>query len=326
MKAIIPVAGQGTRLRPHTHTTPKVLLHVAGKPIVGHILDQLVALGVTEVVMVVGYRGEMVHEYIERNYDFDVCFVEQHELLGLGHAISLTREAVGEGPVLIVLGDTVFKADLTPALGSKEALIGVKTVEDPRRFGIAETRNGRIVRLIEKPDQPSSNLAIVGIYYLPDIAPLYASLDRLIEDEKRTKGEFQLTDALQTMLDAGHDMRVLPVDGWLDCGKAETLLETNRQLLTEKSYHRRLEGSIVIDPVYVADTAQVTNSIVGPFVSIGENSCIERSMLRDTIVNQGAVVQGAALEKSIIGENALVVGKMTRLNVGESSEIEVAPS
>lgn len=326
MKAIIPVAGQGTRLRPHTHTTPKVLLHVAGKPIVGHILDQLVSLGVTEVVMVVGYRGEMVHEYIERNYDFDVCFVEQHELLGLGHAISLTRKAVGEGPTLIVLGDTVFKADLTPVLGSKQALIGVKTVEDPRRFGIAETRNGQIVRLIEKPDQPSSNLAIVGIYYLPDIAPLYASLDRLIASGKRTKGEFQLTDALQSMLDAGQVMRVLPVDGWLDCGKAETLLETNRQLLTEKSYHRRLKDSIIIDPVYIADTAQVTNSIVGPFVSIGENSCIERSMMRDTIVNQGAVVQGAALEKSIIGENARVMGKMTRLNVGESSEIEVAPS
>ena len=326
MKAIIPVAGQGTRLRPHTHTTPKVLLHVAGKPIVGHILDQLVTLGVSDLVMVVGYRGDMVQDYVNRHYDFQAEFVEQRELLGLGHAILQTREAVQEGPGLIVLGDTVFRANLDPVLNSKEALIGVKPVEDPRRFGIAELEGNRITRLVEKPDHPSSNLAIVGIYYLPEMSVLYEALERLIGSEKRTKGEFQLTDALQDLLDQGNIMHPLPVDGWLDCGKSETLLDTNRQLLITNSHHRQIDGTIVIDPVYIADSASVASSIIGPFVSIGENSRIERSMLRDTIVNKGATVMGAALDKSIIGENANVVGKMTRLNVGDSSEIEVASS
>ena len=326
MKAIIPVAGQGTRLRPHTHTTPKVLLHVAGKPIIGHILDQLVTLGVSDLVMVVGYRGDMVQDYVNRHYDFQAEFVEQRELLGLGHAILQTREAVQEGPGLIVLGDTVFRANLNPVLNSKETLIGVKPVEDPRRFGIAELDGNRITRLVEKPDHPSSNLAIVGIYYLPEMAALYEALERLIGSEKRTKGEFQLTDALQDLLDQGNIMHPLPVDGWLDCGKPETLLDTNRQLLITNSHHRQIDGTIVIDPVYIADSALVTSSIVGPFVSIGENSRIERSMLRDTIVNKGATVMGAALDKSIIGENANVVGKMTRLNVGDYSEIEVASS
>ncbi len=324
MKAIIPVAGQGTRLRPHTHTTPKVLLQVAGKPIVGHILDQLVALGVTELVVVVGYRGDMIQDYITRSYNFKTSFVEQPELLGLGHAISLTQKVVEKGPGLIILGDTVFKADLRPVLGSEHALLGVKPVEDPRRFGIAEMDGNRISRLIEKPDRPTSNLAIVGIYYLPEMETLYKSLNEIIRSGKRTKGEFQLTDALQDLLNQGQEMRPLPVDGWLDCGKPETLLDTNRQLLTTGSHHRELEGSIIIDPVYIADSATVTCSIVGPFVSIGENSRIERSMLKDTIVNQGAVVNGAVLEKSIIGENATVMGKMTRLNVGDSSEIELA--
>ena len=326
MKAIIPVAGQGTRLRPHTHTTPKVLLHVAGKPIVGHILDQLVTLGISDLVMVVGYRGGMVQDYVDRDYDFQAEFVEQRELLGLGHAILQTRDAVKEGPGLIVLGDTVFKANLDPVLHSKDALIGVKPVEDPRRFGIAELEGNRITRLVEKPDHPSSNLAIVGIYYLPEMMALYEALDRLIGSEKRTKGEFQLTDALQDLLDQGNIMHPLPVDGWLDCGKPETLLDTNRQLLITNSHHRKIDGTIVVDPVYIADSASVTSSIIGPFVSIGENSRIERTMLRDTIVNMGATVIGAALEKSIIGENATVVGKMTRLNVGDSSEIEVASS
>ena len=326
MKAIIPVAGQGTRLRPHTHTTPKVLLHVAGKPIVGHILDQLVTLGISDLVMVVGYRGGMVQDYVDRDYDFQAEFVEQRELLGLGHAILQTRDAVKEGPGLIVLGDTVFKANLDPVLHSKDALIGVKPVEDPRRFGIAELEGNRITRLVEKPDHPSSNLAIVGIYYLPEMMALYEALDRLIGSEKRTKGEFQLTDALQDLLDQGNIMHPLPVDGWLDCGKPETLLDTNRQLLITNSHHRKIDGTIVVDPVYIADSASVASSIIGPFVSIGENSRIERTMLRDTIVNMGATVIGAALEKSIIGENATVVGKMTRLNVGDSSEIEVASS
>ncbi|MFH1742125.1 MAG: sugar phosphate nucleotidyltransferase [bacterium] len=322
MKAIIPVAGQGTRLRPHTHTVPKVLLQVAGKPIVGHILDQLEPLGIEELIMVVGYRGEMVQEYIRSRYSFKTKFVEQKELLGLGHAIYLAAEEAGPGPTLIILGDTIFRTDLRLVQNSEHALLGVKPVEDPRRFGIAEVKNGRIVRLVEKPDRPVSNLAIVGIYYLPDLAPLLECLKTIVQEKRTTKGELQLTDALQLLLDRGSDMRPLPVEGWLDCGKRETLLETNRQLLISKGYHRPLESSIVIEPVYVADSAVVEASIIGPFVSIADNSSIERSILRDTIVNQSATVRNASLEQSIVGDNAIVLGRMSHLNVGDSSEID----
>ena len=326
MRAMIPVAGQGTRLRPHTHTTPKVLLYVAGKPILGHILDQLVDLGVTEVVMVIGYRGEMIEEYVKENYDFKATFVEQEELLGLGHAIGITKDAVREGPALIILGDTIFKADLSSVFDSQEVLIGLKSVSDPTRFGIAEHEGDRITALVEKPDEPSSNLALVGIYYFPDSAPLYTALDRLMQEEKKTKGEFQLTDALQILLEQGVTMKTLEVDRWLDCGKPETLLATNRELLTDNSEHPEIPGTIVIDPVYIDETATVIDSIIGPYVSIARDSHVERALLHDTIVNQGSNVVGVALEKSIIGESASVVGRLTRLNVGDSSEVEFTSS
>jgi glucose-1-phosphate thymidylyltransferase len=322
MKAIIPVAGQGTRLRPHTHTVPKVLLHVAGKPIVAHILDELEPLGIDELIMVVGYRGEMVQEYISSHYQFKTTFVEQKELLGLGHAIHLASEVAGSGPTLIILGDTVFRANLQLVLGAQHALLGLKPVEDPHRFGIAEVKNGRVVRVVEKPDRPASNLAIVGIYYLPDLAPLAECLKIIVQEEKTTKGEYQLTDALELLLERGIEMRPLPVEGWFDCGKRETLLETNRQLLTTKACHGPLDGNIIIEPVFVADSAAVEASIIGPFVSVAEESVIERSILRDTIVNRAATVRNASLDQSIVGENAIVLGRMSHLNVGDSSEID----
>ncbi|MFH1741749.1 MAG: sugar phosphate nucleotidyltransferase [bacterium] len=322
MKAIIPVAGRGKRLRPHTHTNPKAMLHVAGKPIIGHILDQLVELGIREVVMVVGYRGEMIKKYVTENYDFKTSFVNQEKLLGLGHAILSTKDVVIDGPGLIVLGDTIFEADLRPILDSTEALIGVRRVSDPRRFGIAEVEDDRIVRLVEKPDEPTSNLALVGIYYLPDMAPLYGALSDLLAADKRTKGEFQLTDALQVLLDRGTIMCTLEVDGWLDCGKPETLIATNRELLQDHIHHREILGSIIVDPVYIDDSATILDSIIGPNVSIGKDAHIERSILQDTIVNQGSTVCGAALDKSIIGEDAAFTGLLTRLNIGDTSEIE----
>ncbi len=322
MRAIIPVAGQGTRLRPHTHTVPKVLLQVAGKPIIGHILDQLQPLGIDELVLVVGYRGEMVQEYVRSHYSYKTTYVEQKDLLGLGHAIYLATQKTGPGPALIILGDTIFRADLRPVQNSKCALLGVKPVEDPRRFGIAQIANGRVVRLVEKPDRPSSNLAIVGIYYVPDLRPLAECLQTIVEEKRTTKGEFQLTDALELLLERGTEMRPLPVEGWLDCGERETLLDTNRQLLISKSYHHSQENSIIIDPVYIADSAIIDHSIIGPFVSVAENSTIERSVLRDSIVNQGATVRNTCLEQSIVGENAVVFGRMSHLNVGDSSEID----
>jgi glucose-1-phosphate thymidylyltransferase len=322
MKAIIPVAGEGTRLRPHTHTTPKVLVHVAGKPILGHILEKLTAVGVDEVVLVVGYRGQQVTDYVTEEYNLKVHVVRQEKLLGLGHAIYLAREYLSGGPALIVLGDTIFECSFEGVLDSGNCSIGVKEVEDPRRFGVVVLENGWITDLVEKPDPPPSNLAIVGLYYIQDTLILRHALEKLIlEQDRRTKGEYQLTDALQIMLGQGLKMTTFPVDGWYDCGKPETLLETNRALLKKKQRPVKAEGSIIREPVHIADGVTLVDSIIGPYVSIAEGSHIEQSIIEDSIINRNSVVRRAALKGSLLGDSSLVEGTFQSLNIGDSAQI-----
>lgn len=323
MKAILPVAGVGSRLRPHTHTIPKALVHVAGKPILGHILDELIPVGVDEVVLVVGHLGSKIVDYVKNEYDVKVQVVEQPKPQGLGHAIYLTRSVCEEDePLLIVLGDTVFKADLSSALAQDWSAIGVYEVPDPRNFGVVEQESGRITRLVEKPAEPKSNLAIVGVYYLTSSVRLYRALEEIIDRGIRTGGEIQLTDALQLMLEQGEKMRTFPIEQWLDCGSAENLLETNRRLLQERAGPPpQIEGAIFIPPVSVAPTATVRHSIVGPYVSVADDAVIERSVVRNSIINQGAHVEDILLSDSIIGEKAGVGGNYTRLNVGDSSQM-----
>ena len=330
MRAIVPVAGTGTRLRPHTHTTPKVLLHVAGKPILGHILDELVAIGVDRISFIVGYMGDMVRTYVQAAYpDLQAEYVEQEERLGLGHAIWLARSTVtdpGE-PVLIILGDTIFRADLAPVLKSGVSMIGVKEVDEPHRFGIVELDNGHIRRLVEKPKKPKTNLAIIGIYYLLNSGELFDALGRIIERGQRTKGEFQLTDALQEMIDGGRKMRTFSVDGWYDCGKPETLLETNRVLLDAKNQAsadecaKNFPGNIFNGPVYVAPDAEIHNSIIGPYVAVATRCVIRDSIIHDSILSSQARVEEMVLDQSIISDKAVIVGEAFRLSVGDSSEI-----
>jgi len=321
MKAVIPVAGEGTRLRPHTHTVPKPLLRVAGKPILGHILDDVVDMGIKELVLVVGYRGEDIVDYVRANYDIKLSFVEQSERLGLGHAIYLSREFVGEEPVLILLGDTIFKGDLKKMVASGGNSIGVRKVPDPQRFGIAEIRDSRIVSLVEKPEKPKSNLAVAGVYAITDSAALYSALDSIITSGRRTKGEFQLTDALNLMIKNGSEIKPFEVEGWYDCGKPEALLETNRALLELASPRVKIPGSIIIDPVHIGENVKIESSVIGPFVSVAKNSKITRSIIRNSIVGESAVVEDGLLDSSLIGDNAVVKGNFKRLNVGDSSEI-----
>ncbi|MGD8628064.1 MAG: sugar phosphate nucleotidyltransferase [bacterium] len=322
MKAVIPVAGEGTRLRPHTHTVPKPLLRVAGKPILGHILDDVVALGIREVLLVVGYRGQNIVDYVRANYDLELSFVEQTERLGLGHAIHLSKEFVGDAPVLILLGDTIFKGDLKKMVASGGNSIGVRPVPDPERFGIAEIDGSRIVSLVEKPEKPKSNLAVAGIYSITESPVLYGALDSIIGSGRRTKGEFQLTDALNMMIEKGSELKWFEVEGWYDCGKPETLLETNRALLELASPRVEIPGSIIIDPVHIGPNVTVESSVIGPFVSVAENSVIRRSIIRNSIVGEGAEVEDGLLDSSLIGDHAVVKGKFKRLNVGDSSEID----
>jgi glucose-1-phosphate thymidylyltransferase len=323
MRAIIPVAGVGTRLRPHTYTLPKVLLNVAGKPILGHILDALQTQNINQATIVVGYMGDLVEEYVRSNYSMDVEFVEQEERLGLGHSIWIARETfTPEEPLLIILGDTIFDVDLSLATKSPCSTLGVKTVEDPRRFGVVETVNNIILKLTEKPENPTSHLALVGLYFIKNPELLTECLDEMIANTIRTRGEYQLTDALQMMIDRGEQFTTFPVEGWYDCGKPETMLDTNRYLLDKHPLNRTFPCSVVIPPVFIAPTAKVENSIIGPYTTVAEGATVCDSVVRDTIISDGATVTASLLEQSIIGNNAVVRGKFSRLNVGDSSEID----
>ena len=319
--AVVPVAGAGTRLRPHTYTYPKVLLTVGDKPIIGHILDDLQAAGIRKVCLVIGYLGEKIKEYVSAGYPgLHVTYVEQPEPKGLGHAIWLNRRSVG-GPVLVMLGDTILDADISKFLTSKDDCIAVKEVADPRRFGVVETRGGYISAMVEKPEKPKTNLAIVGIYSFHSSQLLYNSLEKLVASGVTTRGEVQFTDALSLMVKTGHRIKPMPIEGWYDCGKPETLLETNRHILDRKKFSPKAKNTQIIPPVYIAPTAMVENSIVGPYVSIGDGAKITSSIISDSIVNENAVIADMNLTGSLVGPSATVVGMKDRLNVGENSEI-----
>ncbi len=322
MRAIIPVAGLGSRLRPHTYTIPKVLLNVAGKPIIGHIMDKIIENRFDEATIIVGYLGDQIKEYILKNYSIKVDFVEQEERLGLGHAIFLSRHTISRNPVLIILGDTIFEVDLKSLMQSDCSVLGVKEVDDPRRFGVAETTNGFVSRLVEKPEKPSSHLAVVGIYYIKQPQFLVECLKELIKGNVRTRGEFQLTDALQRMIEFGEKIKTFTIDGWYDCGKPETLLATNRHLLKNRPAPNSLPGVVVQPPVYISPKAQVKNSVIGPNATIADDATVENSIIRNSIVSEGGKVADALLEDSIVGNNAVVRGSYKRVNIGDSSELE----
>ena len=326
MHAIIPVAGIGTRLRPFTHSLPKVLVNVAGKPILGHILDSLVEQGVSQATIITGYKGDLVQEYVRANYDLSVSFVAQDEMLGLGHAIWVAREALNDEPVLIILGDTVFDVDLSILATSQFSSLGVKYVDDPRRFGVVIEEGGFVERLVEKPETPVSNLAIVGLYFIRRPAVLRAALDTLITNDMRTKGEFQLTDALQLMVDSGEKFTTFSVDGWYDCGKPETLLQTNRFLLTKRSTMPSApNGCVFVPPVHVDPTAIVEHSVIGPYASVSKGAVVRSSIIRDSIISDHATVADIALDQSIIGENAEVTGRFSSINIGDASIVRLSP-
>ena len=322
MRAIIPVAGVGSRLRPHTYSLPKVLLNVGGKPILGHILDRLIAQGITSATIVTGSMGNQVQEYVLTNYNMDVDFVSQSETLGLGHAIWTARDYFDTEPILIILGDTIFDADLSFAFNSDVSTICVKEVDDPRRFGVVLMNGqGYVSKFIEKPEGPVSNKAIVGIYYIAHPDVLKISLEEIVNKEIRTKHEYQLTDALQLMLEKGEKFNIAAIEGLYDCGKPETMLSTNRYLLEHHKTPTKIKGVVVIPPAYIAEDAIIKHSVIGPNATVASGAVVKDSVVRDSIISDGATVEKSLLIKSIIGNNAVVRGHFSTLNVGDSSEI-----
>ncbi|HOK14336.1 MAG TPA: sugar phosphate nucleotidyltransferase [Candidatus Kapabacteria bacterium] len=324
MRAVIPVAGVGTRLRPHTYSQPKVLLNVAGKPILAHILDSLLQQGIIDATIITGYMGDLVEDFVTKKYSMmKVDFVEQKQMLGLGHAIWTGRDTYGNEPLLIILGDTIFDVDLNLAFETGYNSIGVKEVEDPRRFGVVITNGTNFIeKLVEKPDEPISKLAIVGLYFIKDTQKLVTALSKLISDDIRTRGEYQLTDALQLMIDDNAKFVTFPVDGWYDCGKPETLLSTNRFLLVRKPTELKLKDSVIIQPSFVSEKAVIERSIIGPYTSVADGAVVKDSIIKDSIISYGAKVTSSLLENSIVGNNAELNGHFHRLNIGNSSTID----
>lgn len=323
MRAIIPAAGFGTRLKPHTYSLPKVLLNVGGKPILGHIIEKLLEEKIYKATFITGYLGEQIVEFVENNYPaLKADFIGQEEMLGLGHAIQIAAPTFDDEDIFIILGDTIFDVDLKSVLTQKVSSLGVKTVDDPSRFGVAVCEGKRIIKLVEKPKELISKLALVGLYYIANTKLLVESLNELFEKDIKTRGEYQLTDALQIMIDKGETITTFQVDGWYDCGKPETLLSTNQFLLTKRGTNRIVDNVVINDPVFIAESAVVKNSVIGPFTTISENCEVCDAIIRNSIISPGAKIGRVILEDSIIGSNAIVNSNYKKMNTGDSSEIE----
>ncbi len=325
MHVVIPVAGLGTRLRPHTWSKPKPLVTVAGKPILGHVLDRLLSLPLERVVFVTGYLGEQIEDYVRSHYEFDAVFVEQPEPLGQSHAL-LQAKGLITGPTLVVFPDLIFDADLESLVSCPwDGVVYVKEVDDPRRFGVVVVEDGRIVRLVEKPQTPVSNLAVVGIYYFRDFADLIAAIEQQITEDRRRGNEYYLAEAIQILIDRGRTIVAQPVSVWEDCGTVEALLQTNRFLLERQAQeHPTFPTSVVIPPVVIDPSATIERAVVGPYVSIGAGAVVSHAIVADSIIDEGATINGVMLHRSIVGRGARVIGDFLRVNVGDSSEIAFA--
>jgi glucose-1-phosphate thymidylyltransferase len=326
MKVIIPLAGFGTRLRPQTYTRPKPLINVAGQALLGHILDKFKGVEVDEFIVIYGYLGEQIMRYTEREYGhYRVRYVEQPEMLGQAHAIWLAREAI-DGPVLIVFVDTIFEADLSRLnTETADGVIYVKEVADPRRFGVVlQGAGGMITRFIEKPTSLEDNLAVIGLYYVRDGPALVAACQELMDRQIQTKGEYFLADAFNLMIAAGARFRVEVVDVWKDCGKPETVLETNRYLL-EHGHDTPADAAngryIIVPPVHIHPSAEIINSVIGPYVTIGPHCRVEYSIVRDSIIDEGAQIINAMLDESLVGKEAVVEGRYRKFNLGDSTMV-----
>lgn len=328
MKVIILLAGYGTRLRPHTYTKPKPLINVAGKPVLGHILDKLIEAGATEMTFVVGYLGEQIQEYVGRVYpQVKGTYVEQKELNGQVPAILLAESSVNEGPAFVVFGDTLAEVDLSVLRKSDaDGVIYVREVEDPRRFGVVKLdAQNHIAQLIEKPAEMDNRLAVIGLYYVKDAAALMSACRQLVQRNIQTKGEFYLADALNLMIQSGAKLRAQTVDVWLDAGKPEAVLDTNRYLLAHghdnSALWRENYDCVVVPPVNIHPSAKIEHSVIGPNATISAECHIVNSVVRDSVVDSGAEVIDHVLANSLVGRDAILHGRPRRFNVGDNSVV-----
>jgi glucose-1-phosphate thymidylyltransferase len=324
VKVIIPLAGKGTRLRPHTHITPKPMLKVAGKPVMSYILDDLKKLGnIEQMIYITGHLKEKVEEFARASLDIPSVFIEQKVQDGTAGAIALAKEYVDQ-PVLIIFVDTIFDADLSLVKSvDADGIIWVKEVEDYQRFGVVVTDPaGNMTQIVEKPSTPISKRANIGLYYIRNWKLLFEGIEWVLKQPKN-KGEYYLTDAFQYMIDKGAKLRVVDVEGWYDAGKIETMLETNNVMLT-KGHSRRPKDtgdSTIVDPVYIEDNVTLKKSKIGPNVSIGAGTVIENSEISHAIIGSGAKISSSTLKSSLVGDEAVITGVKGEVTVGSNAEV-----
>ena len=332
MKAIIPVAGAGTKLRPHTYTQPKALIPLAGKTVLSIIVDQIIDSGITDFIFIVGYLGEKIQDYVKEKYPhIKAHFVHQSDRHGIGHAIQLTREWVGTDEVFIVLGDTICEYNIHQMMDCPHSVLAVKKVDDPRNFGVAEIgEDGQVNRVVEKPQIPKSNMALVGIYKIKESQLMFQCLENNIRNMVMTQGEYSITDALECMISSGAHFQSIKVQNWFDCGKKETILESNALLLkkfgSQIDPNHQFENTIIVQPVSIADGCEIKNSIIGPNVTIGEKTSINYSIVKESIIGSFANLYDIVLTQSLIGSDTEVKGESRSLNIGDNTEIDLGQS
>ncbi len=330
MKAIIPVAGVGTRLRPHTNTQPKCLLPVAGKPIISYIIEELQEAGVKEFILIIGYLGEKIKQYLDVHYPkLNIQYVIQEERKGIAHALWVAKEAFkDEETIVVVLGDTIFDHDIKKILKNKTSFLGVKTVSDPRDFGVVELDGeDTVIKVVEKPLIPKSNLALVGLYKINEVQIFIEGLNYVISKDIKTRNEYQLSDVLMYMIEKNVKFTTEAINNWFDCGKKDILLITNSTLLEKRGYEDseiEHDNTIIVHPVSIGVGCEIVNSIIGPNVTIGENTKINNSIIKDAIIGSYTSIFDITLFHSIIGNDTTIKGATQSLNIGDDTEIDLS--
>ncbi len=325
MKVIIPLAGKGTRLRPHTHLVPKPMLKVAGRPVMSYVMDDVMKLeNVEQVVYITGHLKDTVESYARDSFPVSSVFVEQAVQDGTAGAVNLAMPYV-DGPVLIIFVDTIFDTDLSVLnTSTDDGIIWVKEVEDYQRFGVVVTDgSGHMTKIIEKPKTPISKRANIGLYYIKNWK-LLAEAIAYVLTQPANKGEYYLTDAFQYMIDHGAKIKVIDVDGWYDAGKLDTLLETNQAMLETRGLARvpdGFSGATLIQPVYIEDGASASNATIGPNVSIGKGTKIVGSTIRNAVIGDACEIINCSLHDSMLGNLVMLTGVNGSVTLGDNAEV-----
>ncbi len=329
MKAIIPVAGAGTKLRPHTYTQHKALIPLAGKPLLSYIIDDLSDNGVQSFAFIIGYLGEKIKQFVEEYHpDIEAQFIDQNERKGTAHAVGLAKDFIGSDEAVIVYGDTIVEIDFKSLFTSQGNHVCVGKVPNPSDFGIVETEDGsaKAKGFAEKPSIPKSNLALVGMFKIADTDIMFDQIEKLMSDEIDNQ-ERSFTLVLQKMYEQGCEFCINKVDRWFDCGRKETLLETNQVLLQKKADLGQIKtykfpGTIITQPVEIGEKTEIENCIIGPYTSIGDNVVLRNCIISNGIIGAFTTLENINLSKSLIGSDVIIKGSSQELNIGDNTEID----